>query len=273
LLKKKLQVGQVRLQRQFPTSFPQTDSQKVGPVKVSLHDCLACSGCITSAETVLLQHQSSEEFVARLSDPRYTVVVSLAPQSVVSLAGAYGLRPADCSARLTGALKAVGVDAVFDISWARDVALIESAQEFLKRISLGDNRSNGGSIAVPMLASACPGWVCYAEKTHGSFILPHISTAKSPQAIMGTVVKRQWGLNRGIDPSKIYHCTVMPCYDKKLEAAREEFCVTTGEIITSILAAKKFVFFFDIMLLFMKSDTCMPLIYYCFREFQENIGD
>ena len=32
-----------------------------------------------------------------------------------------------------------------------------------------------------MLASACPGWVCYAEKTHGTFILPYISTAKSPQ--------------------------------------------------------------------------------------------
>ena len=35
--------------------------------------------------------------------------------------------------------------------------------------------------SLPMLASACPGWVCYAEKTHGSYILPYISTAKSPQ--------------------------------------------------------------------------------------------
>lgn len=31
-----------------------------------------------------------------------------------------------------------------------------------------------------MLASACPGWVCYAEKTHAA-VLPNISTAKSPQ--------------------------------------------------------------------------------------------
>jgi iron only hydrogenase large subunit-like protein len=28
-------------------------------VKVSLHDCLACSGCITSAETVLIEQQST----------------------------------------------------------------------------------------------------------------------------------------------------------------------------------------------------------------------
>ena len=35
--------------------------------------------------------------------------------------------------------------------------------------------------ALPMLASACPGWVCYAEKTHGDYVLPYISSAKSPQ--------------------------------------------------------------------------------------------
>lgn len=38
---------------------------------------------------------------------------------------------------------------------------------------------------LPMLASACPGWVCYAEKTHGKLVLPNISTAKSPQVTAG----------------------------------------------------------------------------------------
>ena len=33
---------------------------------VSLNDCLACSGCVTSAETVLLEHQSGAELLARL---------------------------------------------------------------------------------------------------------------------------------------------------------------------------------------------------------------
>ncbi len=36
--------------------------------------------------------------------------------------------------------------------------------------------------SLPMLASACPGWVCYAEKTHGDYVLPHTSSTKSPQA-------------------------------------------------------------------------------------------
>ena len=26
-----------------------------------------------------------------------------------------------------------------------------------------------------VLSSLCPGWVCYAEKTHGDWLLPYIS--------------------------------------------------------------------------------------------------
>jgi iron only hydrogenase large subunit-like protein len=59
-------------------------------VKVSLNDCLACSGCVTSAETVLLQAQSLREFVARCGDADAHVVVSVSPQSRASLAGARG---------------------------------------------------------------------------------------------------------------------------------------------------------------------------------------
>lgn len=70
------------------TGFQQTivddDTQAV---KVSLNDCLACSGCVTSAETVLLQHQSLKEFVAKCADPDAVVVVSVSPQSRASLAG------------------------------------------------------------------------------------------------------------------------------------------------------------------------------------------
>ena len=40
-----------------------------------------------------------------------------------------------------------------------------------------------GSSTLPMLASACPGWVCYAEKTHGNTVLPFISTTRSPQVL------------------------------------------------------------------------------------------
>ncbi|EGN99768.1 hypothetical protein SERLA73DRAFT_179963 [Serpula lacrymans var. lacrymans S7.3] len=92
-----------------------------------------------------------------------------------------------------------------------------------------------------MLASACPGWICYAEKAH-SEMLPFIARTKSPQQIMGTLVKSWIGNQWGKRPDEIYHVSVMPCYDKKLEASRQDFynemystrdvdCViTTGEL-------------------------------------------
>ena len=36
--------------------------------------------------------------------------------------------------------------------------------------------------ALPLLTSACPGWVCYAEKTTPA-ALPYIATTKSPQQV------------------------------------------------------------------------------------------
>lgn len=65
------------------------------------------------------------------------------------------------------------------------------------------------------------GFVCYGEKTHGSYIIPYISTTKSPQQIMGSIIKN-WVRDHFKD-RQIYHVTVMPCYDKKLEASREDF--------------------------------------------------
>lgn len=38
-------------------------SEKLKQVEISLTDCLACSGCITSAETVLVQQQSTDEMI------------------------------------------------------------------------------------------------------------------------------------------------------------------------------------------------------------------
>lgn len=74
-----------------------------------------------------------------------------------------------------------------------------------------------------MLTSACPGWICYAEKTHGSFILPYISKTKSPQQIMGSLVKTIFSQKLDKKQDEIYNVTIMPCYDKKLEASREDF--------------------------------------------------
>lgn len=43
------------------------------------------------------------------------------------------------------------------------------------------------------------------------------------QAIMGSLIKTSWAAEHGLHPKSVYHCSVMPCYDKKLEASRDDF--------------------------------------------------
>ena len=78
--------------------------------------------------------------------------------------------------------------------------------------------------SLPMLCSHCPGWVCFAEKTNPQCI-PYMSTAKSAQQIIGSLLKlvlaRDATLGSELSPAtSIYHVSVQPCFDKKLEASR-----------------------------------------------------
>ncbi|XP_057960992.1 protein NAR1 isoform X2 [Malania oleifera] len=193
------------------------------PVKISLKDCLACSGCITSAETVMLEKQSLDEFLANINKGK-AVIVSLSPQSRTSLAVHFGVSPLQVFKKLTTFFKSLGVKAIFDTSCSRDLSLIEACNEFIARYR--QSQSTDDKICkstMPMLSSACPGWICYAEKTLGSYILPFVSSVKSPQQTIGSTIKHHICQKMGFRPDEVYHVTVMPCYDKKLEAARDDF--------------------------------------------------
>jgi len=223
-----------------PTTFtPMSSGGRDGEaLKVSLSDCLACSGCVTSAETVLLEQQSVDEFVATTSRARadgLTIIASVSPQSVMSLGAAYGMSMEEARGRLSGLFKsAFGAARVFDTSFSRDLALVETYAEFSER------HRNVETTEAPMVASACPGWVCYAEKTHGELVVPLMARTKSPQQIMGTFVKTAVARDLEVQPGQVYHVSVMPCYDKKLEASRDDFVregvkdvdvvLTTGEV-------------------------------------------
>ena len=227
------------------------------PATITLNDCLACSGCITSAESVLISMHLAQELLNIYSSfsgivdssglnnglKKRVLVISVSPQSRASLAAKYEISQRDCCSRLTWFFRHFLPQRYFnsgqndvsgfqvyltDTTFSRDFSLLESAREFIGRYSEGDKR-------LPLLTSACPGWICYAEKTHGSDILPYISTTKSPQAVMGTLIKDYLPVHfsRHISPSPnemsefnredVYHVSIMPCPDKKLEATRVDF--------------------------------------------------
>lgn len=135
------------------------------------------------------------------------------------LRGAQGIR--------SGGMHGNGFEWVLDTNVTREACLVLGADEVMASMS-GTNLAQGdadGAAAAkprkPILTSSCPGWICYAEKTH-PHVLPHLSRLKSPQALMGTLVKTALSRKLGIAPDRIWHVAVMPCFDKKLEASREE---------------------------------------------------
>ncbi|XP_065303500.1 cytosolic Fe-S cluster assembly factor narfl [Dermacentor albipictus] len=224
-------------------------ASKLEKAQITLTDCLACSGCVTSAETVLITQQSAEQLYGVLKEnaelpeeKRKLIVITVAPQVAASFAGKYGVGYEHASARLTGFFKTLGAHYVLDSTFGREFALIEVLRDFLERWA----RRDSDRTALPLLASSCPGFVCYAEKTHGDVLLPHISRARSPQQVMGSLVKKFLAGRLGKKPDQIYHVSVMPCYDKKLEASRTDFydeiyntrdvdCVITSVEVESML--------------------------------------
>lgn len=180
---------------------------------VSLSDCLSCTGCVTSAETVLLQEQSLPKVMEAMQ--RGNVVVSIAEQCIASMAYARKLSAPDMFSRLTAALTRKGVAEVRDMQLARDLSLQTCISEFLHTYENGRT----------LVCSECPGWVCYAEKKADPVVLPMLSSVKSPMLVQDYLVKSA--------NSTATHVCILPCYDKKLEAHRVEsgpIVLTTKEL-------------------------------------------
>ena len=78
-----------------------------------------------------------------------------------------------------------------------------------------------------ILCSECPGWVCYAEKTLTSAITELMSEVKSPQQVLGGLIRKELG-------NECLIVSVMPCYDKKREAIRFEYEENVKEVDLTI---------------------------------------
>lgn len=166
-------------------------------------------------------------------------VASVSPQTRASIAATFGVTEREAGhmiEQLLSGPKGIKNRAIYrnsfqwvvDTNTARDACLVLGADEVMDSLIDGPINPSGAQgdadmkpPSKPILTSSCPGWICYAEKTH-PHVLPHLSRLKSPQALMGTLLKTTLSRKFGISPDRIWHVAIMPCFDKKLEASREE---------------------------------------------------
>ena len=88
--------------------------QKGKTAKISIADCLACSGCITSSETLLVQEQSIDKFISKIGSFTRGVIL-ISPQSRASLANKWSLTEQQAQFVLANFFESKGVEAVLDI--------------------------------------------------------------------------------------------------------------------------------------------------------------
>ncbi|KAL8770071.1 MAG: hypothetical protein Q9209_004109 [Squamulea sp. 1 TL-2023] len=237
------------------TTEDKLPAQDHAPAQISLTDCLACSGCVTSAEAVLVSLQSHSEVLnildaytsildgsgvegeehAKGCNEGKVFVASVSPQVRASIAATYGLSELKAgwmidqllggsSGLASGGSHGSGFTWIVDTNAMREACLVLGADEVATSMSspaLDNPQTAPSAPKRPILTSACPGWICYAEKTH-PHVLPHLSCLKSPQALTGTLLKTVLSRRLKVRPDQIWHLAVMPCFDKKLEASREE---------------------------------------------------
>lgn len=217
---------------------PSEEGKALAPAQISLQDCLACSGCITSSEAMLVELQSPKEMLSQLEKDRESgspriFIASVSHQTRVSLAKAYNMSIELVDAKLRGLfVEKLGFKCVLGTEVGRIVSLEESWREIIEK-------KNSGSRDV-VLSSICPGWTLYAEKTHPE-ILDYLSSVRSPQQITGNLAKRLISTELQISPEQIYHVSLMPCFDKKLESSRPDFSIQNAREVDLVITAKELV--------------------------------
>lgn len=180
---------------------------------LNVSSCINCGQCIAVCPTAALHEQSHSKLVAdALRDPKRKVVVQHAPSISVTIAEEFGLKPGtDVAGAMVTALRRMGFDAVFDTSFSADLTVMEEASELVARIK------NGGTL--PLMTSCSPGWVKFVE-TFYPHRIPNLSSCKSPQQMLGAIIKSYWAEQQQLDPRSVFSVSIMPCTAKKFEVGR-----------------------------------------------------
>ena len=185
--------------------------------ELSLNDvnCTFCCKCIEACPVgALKEKDSTKEVWKALRDSEKYVVVQTAPAVRVALGEEFGMEiGTNVAGKMVTALHMLGFDKVFDTNTGADFTIVEEGTEFINRLTTGGT--------LPMITSCSPGWVRYLELNYPELI-PNLSTCKSPHQMFGALIKSYYAEKMGIDPSKIYVVSVMPCIAKKFERTRDD---------------------------------------------------
>lgn len=192
--------------------------------KLEESDCTLCGQCIINCPVGALRERDDVgKALDAMENEDLITVVQIAPAIRAAWGEAYGLDREQATVnKLADGLKRIGFDYVFDTGFTADLTIMEEGSEFLERLpEIKESK-------LPMFTSCCPGWVRFV-KTQYPDMVKQLSTAKSPQQMFGAITKSYYAKMLGVDPSRIFCISIMPCVSKKHECEIPNINATEGQ--------------------------------------------
>ena len=194
--------------------------------------CIHCGQCVLVCPTGALHEKHNiTEVQEYLHKPDIVKIIQYSPLVTVGIAEELGMRyNREFDKILNAILRKIGFDKVFTTGTGTDVCITEITGQLSEKI---ENKSE-----TPLIISACPAWVKYAEQFIPSLI-PQLSTVKSPQQITGVLVKTLVAGQSGAKPEEIFSVSVTPCMAMKFEARRDGMMRKGISDVDSVLTVRE----------------------------------
>lgn len=222
-----------------PVGYLEVDGRGAGigikPTDNKKIDCIACGQCVVHCPAGAIksaeEYSSIDKLEKIIKANNKTVVVQFAPSIRVSIGEELGLPyGAATTDQMAAGLRKLGFNYVFDTAAAADFTTMEEAGEAIERIKEGKN--------LPIFTSCCPSWVMFMEYNHPEYV-GHLSTARSPEIMMGGIVKTYFADKAKINPKNIFSVSVMPCTSKKYEIERPEFMIGDLKPVDMVITTRE----------------------------------
>lgn len=195
-------------------------------------DCIYCGQCLTHCPVGAFEGIGEFEDVDKYINIKgKTVVFQFAPSIRSTIGEEFGMPVGSVvTGKLVAAIKALGIEHVFDVSVGADITTMEEATELLERLK--ENKP------LPMFTSCCPAWVKYVEFFRPDMIA-NLTTVRSPQIIMGGLIKTYWAKEMNINPKDIVVVAIMPCVAKKYEINRSQNKINGLKAVDQVLTTRE----------------------------------
>jgi len=192
--------------------------------------CVNCGQCVIVCPTGALSEKPGVQHVIDALNSGKMLIAQTAPSIRATLGECFGMEPGtNVTGKMVSALKKIGFEKVFDTDLGADITIIEEATEFVKRFK--ENRD------LPLITTCCPAWIKFGEQFFFDE-LSHMSTCRSPQAILASLIKTYYAEKIGKKLEDIILVDIMPCTAKKYEILRPEFVGEADFVLTTVELGK-----------------------------------